>query len=353
MPTKKKDKEEAMSKANPAKAVFLKLFGDYCAEKGCSSRDVFLEIKKQKDVFHICEATFYNSISEANTTLSEKVVITFCHLAGIDINQIYYGKAEIEENNRETSTFSVFKHSSAYKPLEDEKFFGKFYGYIYNSIYKSIDSFTLNIEKQPDGVPLATLKMYSKERDGNGIWDVVERQLTGKPMHLHPDLVYIHFQEDEGDETFTFAYKYFTINHAKKLSCRDGALITQCRMQNRFPLIQSFVFFDRKIREEHLHFIEGYLKLSENKLFIPDDALRKLRSENEAVDSLLTRCPVGTKECTGISATLLEQAAIEENIDYDTVAEVICRLKEISVNPEIIPFRDNKMFSKYLSSLCE
>lgn len=342
-----------MSKENPAKAVFLKLFEDYCQNNGLTPRQVFQQITEQQDVFHICEATFYNTVNQSTLTLSEKVVIAFCNLAGIDINQIYYGKARTEEKNIETNSFSVFKHSSSYMPLNDEKFYGTFYGYLYNATYKSLDSFTLNIEKKSDGVPHAVLTLRSKEKDYKGRWVTTEKELTGKPMHLHPDFVYIHFQQNDGDETYTFAYKYFTINHAKRLSCRDGALITQCRMENRFPLIQSFIFFDRKIKEEHLHFIEGYLKLSENRLFIPKEKLEALQENNETVNNLLNCCRVGNKLCYGISARLLEEAAIEENIDYDTVAEVLCLLKEISVNPEFITFPDRKLYSKYLSSLCE
>lgn len=287
-----------------------------------------------------------------------EVVIAFCRHFNFDINYIYYG-IESEPAKINNDQYSLFKHSIDCQNLEDEAFMGTYYGYTYNTMYNVIDNFILNIVKNPNGTCNAIFELESFRRITDKKSDRIKKTLYGKPMHLKPNLVYIVFQANEGDEIYILAFRYFKINYGKRLYCRYGSLITNRRETIRYPQMQSFVFMDEPIKQENMHYVEGFLKLSNDKIIVP---AKIFDDENENVDEQIKNMKKFFEACSDVKFNKEEYYCFSEKvllalgefkeIPYDITAATLIALKEKSINPATISYPDNNLYSKFLSSLC-
>lgn len=287
-----------------------------------------------------------------------EVVIAFCRHFDFDINYIYYG-VETEPAKINNAQYSLFKHSVDCMELEDEAFMGTYYGYTYNTMHNELDNFTLKIIKTPNGSCNAILELECFKRITDKKTDRIRKTLYGKPMHLKPNLIYIVFQANEGDEIYIMAYRYFKINYGKRLYCRYGSIIVNKRETIRYPQMQSFVFFDEPIKQENLHYINGFLKLSNDKIIVPasivdnkndedDEQTKNMKKFFEACNDI----KFNKEEYYCFSEKVLLSLGEFKEIPNDIISAALITLKEKSINPVNISYPDNNLYAKFLSSLC-
>lgn len=295
--------------------------------------------------------------------LNADIVISFCHRYGnkydFDVEYIYYGETREPKYNKDNQ-HTIFKHSEDCQELQDDAFMGTFYGYTYNTMHNAIDNFILNIDKTSDDICTATLELECFRRITDQKSDRIKKTLYGKPMHLKPNLVYIVFQADKGDDIYVFAFRYFKINYGKRLYCRYGSIITNKRETVRYPQMQSFVFFDSPIKQENMHYIEGFLKLSNDKILVPADIIEEntfgTQEQKERVKKFFTYCndiQFHKEEYYCFSEKVLLALGESKEIPKDIIASTLMTLKEKSINPSTISYPDNTTYSKFLSALSE
>lgn len=321
-----------------------------------------LEERKWKN-HHIAEdlgmnlSTVKESVNYSTPNLNAEFVIAFClKYKTIDIKAIYQDDVE-EPVTPETQkeNFTVFRHSRDCHVLEDEAFMGTFYGYCrYTQYDHTVDRFVLTVGKDTYDTVQAKLALDSRNQRGERI----QKTLFGKPMHLEPDTIYIVFQGDAGDDLFIMMYSWFKISMGKHLYCRYGSLSTPCRATNRFPQMQSFLMLDKPVTPANMHFVDGYLRLSQDKIIVPADKYDAqsggLLATNETVKTFFGRCKdlqYSKEPYYCFSEKVLLAMGEANGVDYDTTAATIMTLKENSVNPKVIDFPNNKTYSKFFAGL--
>ena len=280
---------------------------------------------------------------------SSDFAIAFCrtyHVA--DLNFLF-------SDVMDDSAYVAFQLSTDCRPLEDEAFLGTFYGYCRNTqAAHSIEHFVLQLSRNGRKDAEATLTLYGRNQKAESI----KKVLTGKPMHLKPNIIYIVLQSENGDDMFILSYNWFQIGPGKTLYCRYGGAITPCRSTSRFTQMQSFVMLDKPVTPENMHYLDGYLRFVQDKIIVPaeryDAESGGLLATDEQVKSFFSQCRDlhYTKEPHYCFSEKVLLAMGEANgISYDTTAATIMTLRENSINPKVVDFPDNKIYSKFFAGL--
>lgn len=280
---------------------------------------------------------------------STDFAIAFCrtyHVA--DLNYLF-------SDIREESAFVAFQLSTDCRPLEDEAFLGTFYGYCRNTQSdQSIEHFVLKLSKEGKHDAKAEFTLYGRNQKAES----VKKVLTGKPMHMKPNIIYIVLQSQSGDDLFILSYNWFKINSGKKLYCRYGGAITPCRSTDRYCQMQSFLMLDKPVTPENLPYVDGYLRLIQDKIIVPaekyDAETGGLMATNEKVMEFFSRCRdlhYSKEEHYCFSEKVLLAMGEAHGIDFDTTAATIMTLKANSINPKVVDFPNNKTYSKFFASL--
>ena len=346
---------------NPAKQAFLKKYDEVKVKLNLEI-DGILSIIEKTTHKRIPKTTAVNTLDKNLKNLNADFVIAFCYTFGIDINTIYFGQRNLEiEWISPTST--VFDHSADCHQLTDTHFFGKYYGYFFNSQHEGVlDSFILDINESE-----AVLTLQVHVKSGVQGLSIDTREFKGKPMHLERDLVFIVFQQPKGDEFYTFAFNWFKINTDRKLYFRQGALLTQCRSETRYPQIQSFIFLDREIPEDHKDardIIAGQLRLcndsSSDYIFIKKDVLKSFFNNEPEVVKKHHNVTRGLEcleyyeknhECVWFDEKSIRIDLKNSGFDSAFIEQVICKLKSHSMNPRTVVFYNNKKSADFIWSL--
>lgn len=259
-----------------AREKFMAMYRKYKTETGKSDEKISEEI----DI----------PLSTMKYTLSEKgfstdFAIAFCRTYRVsDLNFLF-------SDVKEESAFVNFRLSADCRPLDDEAFFGTFYGYCRNTQSDhGIEEFVLKITREKRKDPLAEFTLYGHNQKSES----VKKVLTGKPMHLKPNIIYIVLQSETGDDLFILSYNWFKINAGKKLYCRYGGTVTPCRSTDRYAQMQAFLMVDKPVLPENMHYVDGFLRLSQDKIIVPADrydaASGGLMATDETVREFFGRC---------------------------------------------------------------
>ena len=282
---------------------------------------------------------------------STDFAIAFCrtyHAA--DLNYLFSG-AGID------SSCVTFQLSTDCRPLEDEAFLGTFYGYCRNTQPEHcIEHFVLKLTREKNQDAQAEFTLYGKNQKN----EPIKKVLTGKPMHLKPDIIYIVLQSAHGDDMFTLSYNWFKLNPGKKLYCRYGGTITPCRSTSRYTQMQSFMMLDKPVAPEHMHYVDGYLRLVQDKIIVPaekyDADSGGLMSTDVRVRDFFDQCRdlrYIKDEYYTFSEKVLLAMGEAHGIAYDTTAAAIMALRANSINPKVVEFPNEKTFSKFFAGLAE
>lgn len=322
-------------------------------------------------------STVKNILRKDDASLNAEVVISFCHKFGINVTDIYYPKVKIKEkceyektseyssavtsyaeslmSVKNTDTAYTCEESSVCHKLNDKSYFGTFYGYSYNSQYRGqLDSFVLNISEDENKAVRAELELTCYSTDGFNRETTRIKRLSGVPFHIEPDLIYIIFTQTDGNELYVFAYNHILINSGKKIFYRHGALLSTSRGSHIAPQIQSFIFSDKLIQENNLHYVKGILKLVQDSILVPEKAFTELVNTNEFVAECMKRNVLihrKTEMCSFSENTLFD-IGTDEGIDRRTLIEALAALREHSVNSQFFVFPDfgdkSKLYSKLI-----
>lgn len=280
---------------------------------------------------------------------SSDVAIAFCrtyHVA--DLNFLF-------SDVKEDSACVTFQLSADCRPLDDEAFFGIFYGYCRNTQPDHrVEKFILKISKKETEDARAEFTLFGQNQKS----EPIKKVLTGKPMHLKPDIIYIVLQSESGDDMFTLSYNWFKINAGKRLYCRYGGTITPCRSTSRYAQMQSFVMLDKPVSPENMHYVDGYLRLVQDRIIVPADKYDAqaggLMATDENVKAFFDQCKdlrYSKEEYYSFSEKVLLAMGEAHGIDYDTTAATIMILRANSINPKVVDFPNNKTFSKFFAGL--
>lgn len=302
---------------------------------------------------------------ENGTYLEPYLIKEICESLNIPFDKIYSAEAIAEEKaakimsdiEKYTSNknHTIVRHSFDCHELTDPAFMGTFYGYCRNTQYENeIENFVMTIEPDSSGSTQAKLVLTGRNQKS----EAIQKTLYGKPFHLEPYIIQIHFQSDIGDDMFTICYNWFKLNLGKKLYCRYGSLITPCRSTDRYPQQQSFIMLDKHIAPEHTHYIDGFLHLCQDRIIVPankyDAEVDGLMATNEKVKEFFGQCQdlqYSKEEYYCFSEKVLLAMGEAHGIDYDTTAATIMTLKENSINPKVVDFPNNKTYSKFFAGL--
>ncbi len=323
-----------------ARDKFMVLYRKYKAETGKSD-------EKISDEIDIPLSTMKYTLSDKG--FSSDFAIAFCrtyHVA--DLNFLF-------SDVKEESAFVAFQLSTDCRPLDDEAFFGTFYGYCRNTQPDHcVEKFVLKISKEGKNDPRAVLTLFGQNQKSES----VKKILTGKPMHLKPNIIYIVLQSESGDDMFVLSYNWFKINTGKKLYCRYGSLMTPCRSTDRYPQQQSFIMLDKPVSPENMHYVDGFLRLSQDKIIVSADKYDAqaggVMATDKNVKAFFDQCKdlrYSKEEYYSFSEKVLLAMGEAHGIDYDTTAATIMTLKENSINPKVVDFPNNKTYSKFFAGL--
>ena len=284
-----------------------------------------------------------------NKGFSSDVAIAFCrtyHVA--DLNFLF-------SDVKEDSACVTFQLSTDCRPLDDEAFFGTFHGYSRNTQSDHcVEKFVLTISKEKTNDARAVLTLFGQNQKS----EPVEKILTGKPMHLKPNIIYIVLQSETGDDMFVLSYNWFKINTGKRLYCRYGSLMTPCRSTDRYPQQQAFIMLDKPVSPENMHFVDGFLRLSQDKIIVPADKYDAqaggMMATDKNVKAFFDQCKdlrYSKEEYYSFSEKVLLAMGEAHGIDYDTTAATIMTLRANSINPKVVDFPNNKTYSKFFAGL--
>ena len=293
-------------------------------------------------------------LSTMKYTLSGKgfstdFAIAFCRTYhAVDLNYLF-------SDVREESAFVAFQHSTDCRPLEDEAFLGTFYGYCRNTQPEyGIEHFVLKLTREGRKDARAEFTLHGRSQKG----DTIQKVLTGKPMHMKPNIIYIVLQGERGDDLFILSYNWFKLNTGKKLYCRYGCSITPCRSTDRYTQMQSFLMLDKPVTPENMQYVDGYLRLAQDKIIVPADKYDAeaggLMATDEQVKSFFSRCKdlrYSKEPYYCFSEKVLLAMGEAHGIAFDTTAATIMSLKANSINPKVVDFPNNKIYSKFFAGL--
>lgn len=323
-----------------ARDKFMALYRKYKTETGKSD-------EKISDEIDIPLSTMKYTLN--GSSFSSDFAIAFCrtyHVA--DLNFLF-------SDVKEESAFVTFQLSTDCHPLDDDAFWGTFYGYCRNTQSDHcIEEFVLKISKEEKKDVQAEFTLYGHNQKSES----VKKVLTGKPMHLKPNIIFIVLQSENGDDMFIMSYNWFKINAGKRLYCRYGSLTTPCRSTDRYPQQQSFIMLDKPVSPENMHYVDGFLRLSQDKIIVPagkyDARAGGLMATDENVKAFFDRCQdlqYSKEDYYCFSEKVLLAMGEAHGIDYDTTAATIMTLKENSINPKVVDFPNNKTYSKFFAGL--
>ena len=274
--------------------------------------------------------------------------VAFCRTYHVDTNYLF-------SDVRDASAYVAFQLSRDCRPLEDEAFFGTFHGYCRNTQADHwIEHFVLKISKEGRNDARATFTLHGRSQRGESVTKV----LTGKPMHLKPYSIYITLQSESGDDMFELQYNWFKISPGKNLYFREGGLITPTRATSRYWQMQTFVMMDKPLASKHMLYLDGAMRMVQDQIIVPADRYNEktggLMATNENVKAFFSQCEdlqYSEKDVYCFSEKVLTAMGEAHGIDDAVTAATILTLRANSVNPKVVDYPDNKLYSKFFAGL--
>ena len=364
-----------------SKDIFKNLFSKIIIETGLNQSEII-------KMMNWSTSTAKGILTKADSKLNAEIAISFCNEFGFNVNDIYYPKEKnLKDNNRNayikaldsyteklmsergdrcsspalefTDTVKAVSSSCCHE-LNDESYFGTFYGYCYNSQYNGhLDSFVLKIFKDENNKTRAELDLTCYSTIGFDKETTRTKHLEGVPLHLEKDLIYIVFNQSDGNELYVFAYNHIALNSGMKIFCRHGALLSTCRGSHVSPQIQSFVFTDGVIAKKNLHYIKSLLKLAQDNVFVPENDFNELAKNNEYVKECIEKDILIHKRLNmcWFSENTIFNRGVDEGINPKVLIEALSAIKEFSANPRFVTFPDfqskSKLYAKLIKDIQE
>ena len=104
--------------------------------------------------------------------------------------------------------------------------------------------------------------------------------------------------------------------------------------------------------------MDGFLRLSQDKIIVPaekyDAQIGGVMATDKDVKAFFDQCKdlqYSKEEYYCFSEKVLLAMGEAHGIDYDTTAATFMTLKENSINPKVVEFPNNKIYSKFFAGL--
>lgn len=227
---------------------------------------------------NISETTFNDAVSPKCDNLNAEVVIAFCKVFGYDIFSIYVDESEESDYRYEGETS---KSNTVVQDLP-KGFSGRFFGYFFNSApeYQKkgvLDQFVLDLSEENISL---VLRHYALGLTKDAKYTPREITLNGSVVFNQdgssPNGIVTLLFASENDFC-VLSFNKFQLNG--DLFFRRGAMMLSSRGYDpRIPVVQSFIFVDRKIdldNENNKKSIQGILSLSDKTILIKEEDLKK------------------------------------------------------------------------------
>ena len=124
--------------------------------------------------------------------------------------------------------------------------------------------------------------------------------------------------------------------------------------------MQSFMMLDKPVAPEHLHYVDGYLRMVQDRIIVPAEkyeaASGGLMATDPRVREFFDQCRDLRhikEEYYTFSEKVLLAMGEAHGIPCDTTAAAIMALRAASVNPKAVEFPNEKTFSKFFAGLTE
>lgn len=281
------------------------------------------------------------------------VAIAFCHRFGVNPDAVFYPN-DIQSDYEFGRNCTLFKHSSSYHELKDQKYYGTFFGYCQSAKPGHLDSFKLTIQDDSIGHSEAIMELHEYSKVAN---EVIVKVLTGKPMHLEPRVIHIALQAKEGDDfiTLTFPWHNFATQN-EKVFYRYGTMLTLQEGTLRHPEMKSFIYLNHPLNEDDLPYADGFLKLTQDKIYITSEALFNeqdgLVSQYPEVDLIVNGLgALERHEVYCFSEDVIIASARAKGLNTIQTANGILRLKQKSLSPSKIAIRTRATFTAFWKSI--
>lgn len=241
-----------------------------------------LEEIKDASGFSLNYDTFRKTLDPNSTTLDIYSVIALCRYWNLDLSYILSSPDNTEIPMPSTENLV---NSSKFSILNDPKYAGTYYGYIHSAkkVFSHIDYFELTISESC-GKFQADMVLHAFGTANEGRRTEVQKHLTGVPIHVHPNAIFIILTNDAG-ELFIIFFNYVPYR-SNNLYFKLGFLMTCATEISRPVLMQKFALFSQPVPPAKMKYIPGFLLLNDHTFHIPASVVDQLKNTEPSVQKL-------------------------------------------------------------------
>lgn len=279
---------------------------------------------------------------EDTKTLDFFCVLALCRYWKLDTAYIL---SPPDNQEKPMPSSDTMMNSIKFKVLDDTSYLGTYYGYLSSNKKGNtqLHKLCLKMETSPAGSFIATLAVESNVVHKDGI-RTLKKELHGVPiLSTFNSNIAIILTDDIGN--FFFLYTNYKKYLMPRVFYRKGIAITSAATDEREPVMQTFVLFDRPIPEEKLCYIPGLLLPPQDIVAISEDSLNALKDEYPVVAQLVETFHYLIKEHREIVYDLNEITILAEKSSMSNED----RLKALTLLKEKFLAADKFFFSSNLT----
>lgn len=291
--------------------------------------------------FELCYDTLNKTLSAQNqTTLDFFCVLALCRHWKLDLAYIL---SPPEHTEKPMPAADSMINSIKYKVLDDPAYLGTYYGYLSSNKKGSSDlhKLCLKIERSKGSNFTAGLTIESKVADKNGIRPL-KKELHGIPVlsTLNRNIA-ITLTDEIGN--FFFLYTNYAEYLTPRVFYRKGIAVTSAATEEREPVMQTFVLFDRPVPERNLCYIPGLLSPPQDIFAISEESFNALAEESPVVAQLAVNFQYLIKEHREIIYNINEVSILAEksSMSKEDRLKALALLKERSLTADKFFFTSN------------
>lgn len=296
--------------------------------------------------YNIQYTTLLNTLIFTKRSIDLYCVIAMCKYFDVNISDVL---AEPDSENFEQLLVINKYNTENQSVLNDPNYTGTFHGYFYSTktTNSNIDEFTLTISSEGKRAK-ATLEIYWNTLSEVGTETTKRKSLTGTPILVDPSNIYIVFRNARNDHIIlSYSYVKYRLN---KLYFRRGAIVTMRTESLRVPLVESFVLFNKKLADEELQYIPGFLLLNDSDFHINKDDFDKLIESNTDVkylhDNLSNIYNYSTKPVITINENQILNSK-KVDVSKEKIVRGLLILKKYALDAKQISYPEIPEFSEF------
>ena len=238
------------------------------------------KILNERQGFELNYDTLRKTLNPQSSTLDFFCVLALCRYWKLDTAYILSPPGNTQ---KPMPPAEAMVDSIKFKALDDPAYLGTYYGFLFSNKKDNSDlhRLCLKIEPSQGGGFAAALTVESNVVDKDGVRPL-RKELHGIPiLSAFNSNIFMTLTDDMGN--FFFLYMNYKKYITPRVFYRKGVAVTSAATDEREPVMQSFVLFDRPIPEDKLCYIPGLLLPPQDSCPITEEALNTLKREHSAV----------------------------------------------------------------------